>query len=122
MKRRVVITGLGTYNPLGNDVESTWQRVAAGESGIGPITLFDATDYKTHFAGEVKGFEPVAHFGRKEARRMDRSTQLALAAAGQALADAGLPIGESERVGVILGTGIGGLGTIVENVQILNQR
>lgn len=122
MKRRVVITGLGTYNPLGNDVESTWQRAAAGESGIGPITLFDASDFKTRFAGEVKGFDPVAHFGRKEARRMDRSTQLALAAAGQALADAGLPIGESERVGVVLGTGIGGLGTIAENVQTFHQR
>ena len=70
--RRVVITGLGTLNPLGNNVPATWESVKAGRSGIGPITLFDATDYETRIAGEVKGFDPVAHFGRKEARRMAR--------------------------------------------------
>ena len=90
MKRRVAITGLGTLNPLGNDVATTWERVAQGESGIGPITHFDAAEHKTRFAGEVKDFDPVAHFGRKDARRMERVAQLALAAAAQALADSGL--------------------------------
>ncbi|HMT20205.1 MAG TPA: beta-ketoacyl synthase N-terminal-like domain-containing protein, partial [Promineifilum sp.] len=87
--RRVVITGLGTLNPLGNDVGETWEAIRAGRSGIGPITRFDAADYGTRIAGEVKGFDPTARFGRKEARRMARLTQLALAAAEEALADAG---------------------------------
>jgi len=87
-KRRVVITGMGTYNPLGNDVESAWENVKRGQSGIGLITHFDATDFRTQIAGEVKGFDPVALFGRKAARRMSRVTQFALAAAAQALEDA----------------------------------
>lgn len=116
VRRRVVITGLGTYNPLGNDVETTWQRVAAGQTGIGPITLFDASDLKTRFAGEVKEFDPEALFGRKDARRMDRVTQLALAAAGQAMDDAALPLNEETRetTGVVLGTGLGNLGALVD--------
>ena len=84
--RRVVITGLGAITPLGHDVDSTWAAIKAGRSGIGPITLFDAAGYETRIAGEVKGFDPVARFGRKEARRMARLSQLALAAAEQALA------------------------------------
>ena len=90
--RRIVITGLGTLNPLGNDPAPTWAAIRAARSGIGPITLFDASDYETRIAGEVKGFDPVARFGRKEARRMARLTQLALAAAGDALTDAALPL------------------------------
>ena len=109
MNRRVVITGLGTFNPLGNDPESTWQMAAGGRSGIGPLTSFDASELKSRIGGEVKGFDPVDIFGRKDARRMDRVTQLALAAAAQALADAGLALGEEqrERTGVVLGSGMG---------------
>jgi 3-oxoacyl-[acyl-carrier-protein] synthase II len=124
MQRRVVVTGLGTYNPLGNDTETTWAKITQGQSGIGPITLFDASDYKTRFAGEVKEFDPEALFGRKEARRMSRVTQLALAAAQQALADAQLTITEAnrDRIGVIIGSGMGSLEPIVDNVNTLNER
>ena len=131
--RRVVITGLGTLNPLGNDPTSTWAAIRAGRSGIGPITLFDASDYETRIAGEVKGFDPVARFGRKEARRMARLTQLALAAADDALADAGLG-GETEflrrnsvssfrdRTGVVVGSGMGALDPIHEAAETLAAR
>lgn len=127
MKRRIVFTGLGTYNPLGNDPDSTWEQVVKGKSGIGPITHFDASDLKTQFAGEVKGFDPVALFGRKEARRMERVAQLSLAAAEQALDDAGIENGangafDRDRVGVILGSGVGALQAIVDNVNTFNER
>ena len=120
--RRVVITGLGSYNPLGNDVETTWQKIAAGASGIGPITQFDASDHKTRIAGEVKAFDPVAHFGRKDARRLSRLTQLTLAAATQAIEDAGLFINDAnrDRIGVLIGSGMGSLDAIVDNVNTLN--
>ncbi len=113
MSRRVVITGLGTLNPLGNDPESTWQAVVAGRSGIDHLTGFDTSELKTRFGGQVKEFDPVALFGRKDARRMDRVTQLAQAAAGQALDDADLQLSEddSRRAGVILGSGVGGVGS-----------
>jgi len=124
MKRRVAITGLGTYNPLGNDPESTWDMIVAGRSGIGPITFFDASPLATRIGGEVKEFDPVALFGRKEARRADRVTQLALAAAGQALEDAGLPLTESTResTGVVLGSGLGNLGTTISGLNSYNER
>ncbi len=124
MQRRVVVTGLGTYNPLGNNAEITWAKIANGESGIGPITLFDASGYKTRFAGEVKGFDPAALFGRKEARRMSRVTQLALAAARQALTDAQLTVTEAnrDRIGVIVGSGMGSLEPIIDNVNTMNER
>lgn len=120
--KRVVITGLGTYNPLGHDPDSTWAQIAVGQSGIGPITQFDAGDYKAQIAGEVKGFDPVTLFGRKEARRMSRLTQLGLAAADQAIKDANLEGTDKERVGVIMGSGMGSLDPVVENVNILNER
>ncbi len=122
--RRVVITGMGTYNPLGHDAQTTWDAVVNGRSGIGPITHFDASAYKTHFAAEVKGFDPLAHFDRKEARRMSRATQLALAAAAQAIADARLTITSEnqDRVGVVVGSGMGSLDPIVENLQTLQER
>ncbi len=119
---RIVITGLGTYNPLGHDPDTTWTAVSRGESGIGPITHFDASDYKTQIAGEVKAFDPVALFGRKESRRMSRVTQLALAAAGQAIEDANLNGVDRERVGVIIGSGMGNLDPIIENVNTLNEK
>ena len=75
-RKRVVITGLGTLSPLGNTVKDTWDSILAGRSGIGPITHFDASEFITRFAGEVKGFDPVAHLGHKLARRLDRVTQM----------------------------------------------
>lgn len=124
IKRRVVVTGLGTLNPLGNDVSTTWQKIAAGQSGIGPITQFDASDYKTQFAGEVKEFDAVERYGRKDARRMSRVTQLALAAAEQALTDSQLAIGDNNRddIGVVIGTGLGSLDPVIDNLNILNER
>lgn len=116
MSVRVVVTGLGAITPLGNDVPSTWQAMIEGRSGIAPITAFDASDLQTHFAGEVKGFDPQNYFGRKEARRMDRYTQLAVVAAKEAMGDAGLLDGglKPERGGAIVGSGIGGIGTLLE--------
>ena len=124
LARRVVVTGLGTLNPLGNDPLETWSAICAGRSGIGPITLFDAGEYETRIAGEVKGFDPVARFGRKEARRMARLTQLALAAAGQALADAGLGDDPAirHRAGVVIGSGMGALDPIHEAADTLAAR
>jgi 3-oxoacyl-[acyl-carrier-protein] synthase II len=115
---------MGTYNPLGNDVATTWENASKGHSGIGPITLFDASEYKTQFAGEVKDFDPVAQFGRKEARRTSRVIQLALAATNQALADAKLEVSERnrDRIGVVLGSGMGALDPVIDNVNILNTR
>ncbi len=123
-KQRVVITGLGTLNPLGNDVNTTWTKIANGQSGIGPITHFDARDYKTRFAGEVKEFDASALFGRKEARRMSRVTQLALAGAEQALADAQLKLTgtDNDRIGVIIGSGMGSMEPIVDSVNTMNER
>lgn len=122
-RRRVVVTGMGTLNPLGHDVATTWAAICAGQSGVGPITLFDAADYETRIAGEVKDFDPVAQFGRKEARRMARLTQLALAATEEALAGAGLkdnPV--ARRAGVIVGSGMGALDPIQEAADTLRNR
>src|SRR5919108_3541609 len=99
-RRRVVVTGLGAVTPLGNDVETTWQRLLAGESGAGPITQFDPAGYPVTFACEVKDFDPTEYVERKQARRLDRFTHLILAAARQGESDAGLDIAkEPERIG-----------------------
>ncbi len=122
--RRVVVTGMGTLNPLGNDVSSSWEAIRAGRSGIGPVTLFDAGEYETRIAGEVKEFDPVARFGRKEARRMARLTQLAMAAAEEALSDAGLrdmPVAR-DRTGVLVGSGMGALDPIQDAADTLRER
>jgi 3-oxoacyl-[acyl-carrier-protein] synthase II len=123
-RRRVVITGLGTLNALGNDVKRTWQSVKRGESGIGPITLFDAGDHKTQFAGEVKNFDPAAYFGTKEARRYSRVTQFALAAAEQAIDDAQILLDNTDRdrVGVIVGSGMGSMEPVIDNAYALSSR
>ncbi|MEK6575557.1 MAG: beta-ketoacyl-ACP synthase II [Chloroflexota bacterium] len=115
MKTRVVITGIGAISPLGLDVESTWQSVVNGKSGVAPITRFDASHHETKFAAEVKGFDPEAALGRKDARHMDRFVQFAVVATQQAIADAKLEINDSnrDRIGSIIGTGIGGVGTLV---------
>jgi 3-oxoacyl-[acyl-carrier-protein] synthase II len=109
-RRRVVITGIGAVTPLGNDVETSWQNLVAGESGAGPITQFDSSDYYVHFACEVKDFDPSNWIDRKQARRMDRFAQLILAAARQAEADSGVDIAaEGDRIGASIATGIGGI-------------
>ena len=109
-RRRVVVTGMGAVTPLGLDVESSWSALLAGESGAGPITRFDHTDYKVHFACEVKGLDPADWMDKKDARRVDRFTHLIVAAARQAETDSGLDIAkEADRIGASIATGIGGL-------------
>ena len=116
MRKRVVVTGLGCISPLGNNMPDTWEAIIAGKSGAAPITLFDAANHKTRFACEVKGFDAAAVLGGKEVRRMDRFTQLAVAATLEAVSHANLSIDENNRdqIGVLIGTGIGGIGTLVE--------
>lgn len=103
MKRRVVITGMGTVNPLGNNLSDTWENVKKGVCGIGPITRIDVTNHAVKVAGEVKDFDPSAVIDKKEARRMDRYSQLALVAADEAFCDSGLDMEQedSSRCGVI---------------------
>jgi len=121
---RVVITGIGTITPLGLDITTTWDSLIAGKSGIDHITHFDASDFETKIAGELKGFEPTDYIGRKEARRMDRFSQMAVVAGMQAVQSAGLVIDDTNRdnVGVLIGSGIGGLVTISEQVRVLSER
>jgi 3-oxoacyl-[acyl-carrier-protein] synthase II len=114
-RRRVVVTGLGALTPLGGDVESSWSTLLAGESGAGPITYFDTSDYPVHFACELKEFDPTRWLDRKQARRMDRFAQIIVAAARQAESDSGIDIaGEADRVGASVATGIGGLNSYQE--------
>jgi len=124
MRKRVVITGLGCLSPVGNNVKETWDALLAGKSGAGMITLFDASRHKTRFAAEVKGFDASALFGPRDARKMDRFTQFATAATSEALEQAGLKIDESnrDRVGILIGTGIGGIGTLLDQVDVMGQR
>jgi 3-oxoacyl-[acyl-carrier-protein] synthase II len=114
MARRVVVTGLGTVNPLGNTVKDYWKAIQNGENGIGKITRFDVTDFSSKVAGQVKDFSPEKILDSKEVRRMDRFTQYAMVSALEALADAGIKPGDGdpERMGVILGNGIGGIETL----------
>jgi 3-oxoacyl-[acyl-carrier-protein] synthase II len=123
-RRRVVVTGLGLVSPVGIGVEPSWASLVAGRSGIGPITLFDASTYPTRIAGEVKGFEPGDFMDKKEARRNDRFIQFALAAADMAMKDSGLDMAreDPEQVGCIVGSGMGGLGTMEENRTLLTER
>lgn len=118
---RVVVTGMGALTPLGLDINTTWEGLVDGKSGIDHITQFDASSLETRFAGEVKGFDPVEYMGRKEARRMDRFSQLAVAASVEAVRDAGLEINDTNKgnIGVLIGSGIGGLLTMSEQVRIL---
>jgi 3-oxoacyl-[acyl-carrier-protein] synthase II len=129
MRKRVVVTGLGAVTPVGNTVVDFWGNVVAGRSGVGPITAYDASEQPVRIAAEVKGFDPGAFLDRKEVRRTDRFAQLALAAADEALADAGLhprddaPAQDNHRnVGIIIGTGIGGLVTLLDNADTLRER
>jgi 3-oxoacyl-[acyl-carrier-protein] synthase II len=124
MSKRVVVTGMGCISPVGNNVKETWESILAGKSGAGMITHFDASRHKTRFAAEVKGFDSVVLFGQREARKMDRFTQFATAVAMQALEQSGLKIDESnrDRVGVMIGTGIGGIGSLLEQVEVMRER
>src|SRR5438128_1290789 len=109
-RRRIVVTGLGAITPLGPNVESTWTALLAGETGAGPITLFDASAYPVTFACEAKDFDPERWMDRKTARRMDRFAQLIVAAARQAETDCGLDVSkEPDRAGAAIATGIGGI-------------
>jgi len=117
--RRVVVTGLGALTPIGNTLEEFWDGIKNGKSGAAPITLFDASNFKTQFACEVKNFDPSAYFDRKEVRKMDRFSQFAMVAADEAIRTSGLGDFEfdPDRVGVIFGSGIGGLITFQEEVR-----
>jgi 3-oxoacyl-[acyl-carrier-protein] synthase II len=122
-RRRVVITGLGMVSPLGNDVESSWRALVAGESGAAEITSFDHSDYGVHFACELKDFDPTVWIDRKRARRMDRFAQMILASARQAEQDSGVEIGGREdRVGASIATGIGGLKSFQDCYDVLKER
>lgn len=123
-KDRVVVTGIGTLSPLGLDTRTTWEGLVAGKSGIDYITLFDPSNMEAKFAGEVKGFEPTNYVERKEARRMDRFAQLAVAASREAVASARLEINHTnvDDIGVIIGSGIGGLTTLFEQAKILVEK
>lgn len=124
VNNRVMITGLGLVTPLGNDVQTTWEALVAGRSGVGPVTQFDASEYPTRIAAEVKGFDPEALFGRRDARRMARFTQFAMAAAAQALDGAGLSVTEANahRIGVVIGSGIGGMISVLDEAEVLRTR
>jgi 3-oxoacyl-[acyl-carrier-protein] synthase II len=124
MQRRVMVTGMGLVTPVGVGVREPWEALLRGESGIGPITRFDATEFATRFAGEVKAFRAEDYLDPKEARRMDRFIQYAMGAAQIALADAGLEIDESnaERVGVYVGAGLGGIETLEQVHDVLKEK
>ena len=123
MTRRVVITGIGMVTPLGPDVASNWDALVHGRSGITRITKFDPSPYETQIAGQIPDFDATKYMDRKEARRTDRFTHLGVAAASQALKDAKLDkIPDPERVGTAIGTGVGGLETLIDQVVLMEQQ
>lgn len=128
--RRAVVTGVGVVSPVGIGADVAWDALVAGQSGIADITLFDTTDYDVHVAGEVKGFDASQYMDTKDARRHDRNTHFAVAASGEALRDAGLLDGDMldasqadrDRFGMVIGTGIGGIGLISDGIKTLMER
>jgi 3-oxoacyl-[acyl-carrier-protein] synthase II len=122
--RRVVITGMGVVTSLGDRLERFWSALCAGESGVAPLTLFDTTEFKVHFGGQVHDWDPVARFGSKEARHLDRFAQFALAAAESAVDDSGIDFARmnTERAGVMVGSGIGGLNEFETQHSIMKDR
>jgi 3-oxoacyl-[acyl-carrier-protein] synthase II len=121
--RRVVVTGIGAVSPLGLTAASTWQGAVEGRSGVGKISRFVADGFPVRIAAEVQAFDPVEVFGKRRARHMDRVSQLALVSTAEALAASGADIGrDPERVGVIWGTGIGGIGSLEDGMDVLNER
>ena len=124
MQERVVVTGMGTVNPIGLTVAETWQNVINGVSGVGPITLFDASTLLVQIACEVKGFRPEEYIDAREARRRDRFEQLAAAAAKEAICQAGLEVDEanSGRIGVVISSAIGGIGTTQDGIMVMKEQ
>src|SRR5262245_2727517 len=125
MKRRVVVTGMGAVTPVGNDVATTWRAIVDGTSGAAPITKFDAANFPVRFACEVKNFDASQYMDRKEAKRADLFAQYAIASSVQAMQDAGLTdpsMYDPDRVGVIIGSGIGGLKTFEEQHDVYRER
>ncbi|MFP3896697.1 MAG: beta-ketoacyl-ACP synthase II [Anaerolineales bacterium] len=124
MRKRVVVTGMGMVSPLGNDLPTTWANIIKGKSGVAPITKFDVTDCRTRIAAEVKDFDPRDHFDRKEVRRLDPFVQFGLVAAREAVASSGITFEDSlaERTAVVIGSGIGGITTIIEQADVLRER
>ena len=125
-RRRVVVTGMGAMTPLGLDAESSWAGVVKGVSGVGPITLFDTSDYKTTIAAEIGDWDSSAHFDKKEVRRLDRFSEFFIVAARHAIADAGLDFQSDEnaasKTGVLVGAGFGGMGSFIEEIETLVER
>ena len=123
-QKRVVVTGVGAITPIGNTPVEYWEGLLSGRNGIGPITLFDASQHKCHIAGEVKGYDPHEYLDAKDAKRMDRFAQFAVSASSQALQDAQFVINElnAEQVGVIIGTGIGGIKVLEEQQTVYLNR
>ncbi|QDI90936.1 beta-ketoacyl-[acyl-carrier-protein] synthase II [Salicibibacter halophilus] len=124
MKHRVVVTGMGTVNPLGNHVDEAWKRALAGDTGIGPVTRLDAEQFPINVAGEIKGFEVEDYLDRKDARKMDRFTHYAVASAQMALEDADYKVTDenADRVGVWIGSGIGGMETYEKQFKQLTEK
>ena len=125
MPENVVITGMGVVSPVGSTVDSFWSALVAGKSGIAPITNFDATNFSVRIAGEVKGFDVARYVEPKEVKRLDRFLQYAIGAAVQAVEASGLadsPLVDKTRVGVVVGSGVGGIQTIENNVATLASR
>ena len=124
MSKRVVITGMAVISPIGTGLDKFWENLLGGKSGIGPITRFDASAFPTRFAGEVKDFDPSLYMDKKEARRMDRFTQFAVSGAKMAIQDAGIDLEklQKDRVGVVLGSGIGGMDTLEETARTLHEK
>ena len=124
MRRRIVVTGMGTVSPLGNDVPSSWAALMEGRSGVGPITKFDTTGYPTTIGAEVKGFDPSEHLSSKDARRLDPFVQFAVVAARESVRDAQLTFddGLGDRTAVVIGSGIGGIGTMTSQTILLHER
>jgi 3-oxoacyl-[acyl-carrier-protein] synthase II len=122
--RRVVVTGMGAVTPLGNTLPEFWKNVVRGRSGVGSISLFDSSNLATRFAAEVRNFDPAEIIGKKDARKMDRFAQFALVAAEEALADSQLKITDANRdtIGVIMGSGIGGITTIEQQTKVMNEQ
>ncbi len=122
--QRVAVVGMGAVTPIGNDLPTTWAGILAGRSGVGPITQFDPSDFKTRIAAEVKDFDPGRYVDVKEARRLDRFTLMAMAATQEAVADSGLDIAAEDprRVGVLIGSAVGGIHVLLEQVDIIKER
>ena len=124
MERRVVITGLGAITPIGNNVEEMWEGIKENRCGINEITLFDNTNFKTKLDAEIKNYNPLEHFDVRQSRRLDRSTQLAIIAAREAVSSSGITKENTDfdKIGVFVSSGIGGLRTIQEQCEINKEK